>query len=145
VATCGPSHSDNWQWSSEALRCGAQRLQGADLQRSLAGRWVVVAGDSIARFFFAALLRLASHDREHRQLPACSRICSLTGAAACCSVFYDTVDHVTDRISCVFTAALEIVYGHRDFEYMLPNNIRATFKWAPYIANLTVLFSNWYA
>lgn len=64
VATCGPSHSDNWQWSSDAVRCGAERLHAADLHRSLSGRWLVVAGDSIARFFFAALLRLASDDRK---------------------------------------------------------------------------------
>ena len=60
VATCGPSHADNWQWSSEALRCGAKRQGTADIRKALADRWIVVAGDSIARFFFAALLRLAS-------------------------------------------------------------------------------------
>ncbi|CAL8470181.1 g9723 [Coccomyxa elongata] len=102
VATCGQSHTDNWQWSSEALRCGAERQGPTEFQRALANRWIVVAGDSIARFFFASLLRLASHDSSQ-----------------------------------------QIVYGHQDFEYTLPNNIRATFKWAPYITNLTVLLSNW--
>ncbi len=62
VATCGPSHADNWQWSSEALRCGARRQGPADMRKALADRWIVVAGDSIARFFFAALLRLASNN-----------------------------------------------------------------------------------
>lgn len=45
----------------------------------------------------------------------------------------------------VSAASQQIVYGHRDFEYMLPNNIKATFKWVPYIKNVTDLFSNWYA
>lgn len=64
VATCGPNHTDNWQWSSDALRCGAHRLGRAELQAPLSKRWVVVAGDSIARFFFAAMLRLMSDDSE---------------------------------------------------------------------------------
>ena len=64
VATCGPNHTDNWQWSSDALRCGAHRLSMAELRAPLSKRWVVVAGDSIARFFFAAMLRLLSDDSE---------------------------------------------------------------------------------
>ena len=39
----------------------------------------------------------------------------------------------------------QVVYGHRDFEYMLPGNIRASFIWAPYAANLTTMYTNWYA
>ena len=39
----------------------------------------------------------------------------------------------------------QVVYGHRDFEYMLPGNIRATFFWAPYAANLTTMYTNWCA
>ncbi len=38
-----------------------------------------------------------------------------------------------------------MVYGHRDFEYMLPGNVRASFIWAPYAANLTTMYTNWYA
>ena len=68
VATCGPNHTDNWQWSSDALRCGAHRLSMAELRAPLSKRWVVVAGDSIARFFFAAMLRLLSDDSEHFSL-----------------------------------------------------------------------------
>lgn len=71
VATCGPSHPDNWQWSSEALRCGAKRLGTADIRKGLAGRWIVVAGDSIARFFFASLLRLASSDGKPSREACC--------------------------------------------------------------------------
>ncbi len=36
-----------------------------------------------------------------------------------------------------------VVYGHRDFEYMLPSKIRASFIWAPYADNLTDMFANW--
>ena len=39
----------------------------------------------------------------------------------------------------------QVVYGHRDFEYMLPGNVRASFIWAPYAANLTTMYTNWYA
>lgn len=39
----------------------------------------------------------------------------------------------------------QVVYGHRDFAYMLPGNIRASFIWAPYAANLTTMYTNWYA
>lgn len=64
VATCGPNHTDNWQWSSEALRCGAHRLSAQELRGALSKRWIVVAGDSVARFFFAAMLRLLSDDGQ---------------------------------------------------------------------------------
>ena len=62
VATCGPKHADNWQWSSNALRCGAQRLGAQELRAALGGKWVVIAGDSISRYFYAAFLRLLSAD-----------------------------------------------------------------------------------
>ena len=38
----------------------------------------------------------------------------------------------------------EVVYGHRDFEYMLPSQIRASFLWAPYLANVTEHMQRWY-
>ena len=37
----------------------------------------------------------------------------------------------------------QVVYGHRNFEFTLPNDIRASFIWAPYAANLTSMYSNW--
>ena len=60
VATCGVGHIDNWQWSSDALRCGAHRLGVVELREVLQEKWLYVAGDSIARFFVAAVLRLLS-------------------------------------------------------------------------------------
>ena len=70
VATCGASHTDNWQWSSEALRCGAQRLGAPELRPAFKGRWLLIAGDSIARYFYAALLRVLSADSaSHSELP----------------------------------------------------------------------------
>jgi len=42
-------------------------------------------------------------------------------------------------------AAQQIVFGHQNFEYVLPGNIRATFLWAPYGANLTAHFREWCA
>jgi len=65
---------ESWQWSAEALRCGASRQEAAALRAVLAHRWVVVAGDSIGRFFFAALLRLLSNNRAWQlPLPALAR------------------------------------------------------------------------
>ena len=60
VATCGPGHTNNWQWSEEAIKCGAHRLAQPDAQALLQEKWVVVVGDSIGRFFFAAMLRLVN-------------------------------------------------------------------------------------
>ena len=37
----------------------------------------------------------------------------------------------------------EVVYGHRDFEYTLPGQLRASFLWTPYLSNATALLSNW--
>lgn len=68
VATCGPGHSDNWQWSAAAVKCGAQRATRSQLQDALRNRWVVVAGDSITRFFYAALLRALTDDGEHMHM-----------------------------------------------------------------------------
>lgn len=57
VATCGSGLDNNWQWSSEALSCGAHRHDPDDITGLLQGKWVVIAGDSIARYFYAAMLR----------------------------------------------------------------------------------------
>ena len=35
------------------------------------------------------------------------------------------------------------MFGHQDFEYVLPGNIKATFLWAPYGTNLTAHFKAW--
>ena len=64
VATCGPNHTDNWQFSTPARRCGASRLSTAEARKLLKQKWVVMAGDSITRFLFAALLRLLADDGE---------------------------------------------------------------------------------
>eukprot|EP00884_Botryococcus_braunii_P005898 jgi/Botrbrau1/15309/Bobra.0319s0001.1 len=65
VATCGSGLDNNWQWSSEALSCGAHRHDPHDITGLLQGKWVVIAGDSIARYFYAALLRaLANGDHQ---------------------------------------------------------------------------------
>ncbi|KAK9825359.1 hypothetical protein WJX81_003344 [Elliptochloris bilobata] len=102
LATCGHGPRDSWQWSAVALQCGASRQDATALRALLAHRWFVVAGDSIGRFFFAALLRLLSDN-----------------------------------------PAQQIVFGHRDFEYVLPGSIKATFLWAPYAPNLTAHFKAW--
>lgn len=36
-----------------------------------------------------------------------------------------------------------IVFGHQNFEYDLPENVKATFVWAPYAANLTGHLQKW--
>ena len=74
LATCGPGPRDSWQWSAQALRCGASRQDAEALRALLAHRWFVVAGDSIGRFFFAALLRLLSNSRA-RLLSCLCRAC----------------------------------------------------------------------
>ncbi len=68
MASCGPGPRDSWQWAAQALRCGASRQDAEDLRTLLAHRWFVVAGDSIGRFFFAALLRLLSDNRAQELL-----------------------------------------------------------------------------
>ncbi|KAK9832424.1 hypothetical protein WJX74_009685 [Apatococcus lobatus] len=104
VATCGPGHSDNWQWSAAAVKCGAQRTTRSQLQGALRNRWVVVAGDSITRFFYAALLRALTDDESQ-----------------------------------------QVVFGHQDFEHDLDDNVRLTFRWAPYAENLTHILQAWTA
>ncbi|XP_010923826.2 LOW QUALITY PROTEIN: protein ALTERED XYLOGLUCAN 9 [Elaeis guineensis] len=49
-----------WQWapSASTLSCGFQRLSGPDASDLLNGSWVLIAGDSQARLFVLALLRL---------------------------------------------------------------------------------------
>ena len=64
-----------------------------------------MAGDSIARSLYAALLRLFDDD--------------------------ETSD--TRRVA----------YGHQSFEYTLPGDIRASFIWAPYTANVTEQLRTW--
>lgn len=44
-------------------------MSATELRGALTKRWVVVAGDSIARFFFAAMLRLLSDDGEEHKKP----------------------------------------------------------------------------
>jgi len=44
----------------------------------------------------------------------------------------------------VGAATQQIVFGHRDFEYLLPGSIKATFLWAPYGTNLTAHFKAWW-
>jgi hypothetical protein len=65
VATCGDGLDNNWQWSSDALSCGAQRLDADELAGLLQGKWVVIAGDSISRYFYAALLRALANGEYH--------------------------------------------------------------------------------
>lgn len=101
VATCGPNHANSWQWGPQGRQCGAARLNTLQARHVLQQKWIVMAGDSITRFLFAALLRLLADDDE------------------------------------------QIVFGHRDFEYTLPGNIRASFIWAPYTANITSRITQW--
>ena len=50
---------------------------------------------------------------------------------------------VESELKACHAVSQQVVYGHRDFEYMLPDNIKATFIWAPYAANLTSVYTNW--
>ena len=36
-----------------------------------------------------------------------------------------------------------MVYGHQSFQFQLPGDIRASFVWAPYAANITDLVGEW--
>ena len=70
------------------MRCGAQRAARSQLQDALRNRWVVVAGDSITRFFYAALLRALTDDGEpahssHPCLPCCSSVTADAGQWSC--------------------------------------------------------------
>ena len=62
VATCGANHTNSWQWGPEGRQCGAARQSSAQARYMLQQKWVVMAGDSITRFMFAALLRLLADD-----------------------------------------------------------------------------------
>ncbi|KAL3149930.1 hypothetical protein ABBQ38_013293 [Trebouxia sp. C0009 RCD-2024] len=102
VATCGANHTNSWQWAPQARQCGAARISSAQAQFLLQHKWIVMAGDSITRFMFAALLRLLAQDDEQK-----------------------------------------IVFGHQDFQYTLPGNVRASFIWAPYTVNVTSHIQKW--
>lgn len=102
VATCGVKHTNNWQWGPQARQCGAARFSSSQAQFTLQHKWIVMTGDSITRFMFAALLRLLAKDEEQK-----------------------------------------IVFGHQDFEYTLPGNVRASFIWAPYTVNVTSRIKQW--
>jgi hypothetical protein len=58
-ATCGAAAARRWAFGAQAVECGARRYGRAEIQQLLGGKWVVFAGDSIARFLYAALLRAA--------------------------------------------------------------------------------------
>lgn len=68
VATCGPNHANSWQWGPQGRQCGAARLNTLQAQFLLQQKWIVMAGDSITRFLFAALLRLLADDGESTKL-----------------------------------------------------------------------------
>uniref|UniRef100_A0A7N0U793 Pmr5/Cas1p GDSL/SGNH-like acyl-esterase family protein n=1 Tax=Kalanchoe fedtschenkoi TaxID=63787 RepID=A0A7N0U793_KALFE len=54
-------HDVNWGWDSRTkavLDCEFQKLGSADVSELMNGSWVVVAGDSQARFFVLSLLEL---------------------------------------------------------------------------------------
>ncbi len=76
VATCGPNHANSWQWGPQGRQCGAARLNTLQARHVLQQKWVVMAGDSITRFLFAALLRLLADDGEFYhagvQSPCCT-------------------------------------------------------------------------
>lgn len=58
---------------------------------------------------------------------------------------YEVQQSVCEHCRSPHAGKQQVVYGHRDFEYMLPGNVRASFIWAPYAANLTTMYTNWYA
>ncbi|KAK9784750.1 hypothetical protein WJX73_000604 [Symbiochloris irregularis] len=63
---CGADTASHWSWAAPAVQCGTRQItqdQGRALFRDA---WLVVAGDSIGRFFFAALLRLLSDSGEYQ-------------------------------------------------------------------------------
>ena len=68
VATCGPNHANSWQWGPQGQQCGAARLNTIQARHVLQQKWIVMAGDSITRFLFAALLRLLADDGETAKL-----------------------------------------------------------------------------
>ena len=74
TAACDPALGLAWDWSEDARQCGASHVSQPALQRLLAGKWVAVAGDSIGRYFFAALLRQLTSDGEGLRQYACSSV-----------------------------------------------------------------------
>ena len=77
------------------------------LQDLLQGKWLAMAGDSIARSLYASLLRMFDDDDS--------------------------------------SEVRRVAYGHQSFEYTLPGDIRASFIWAPYTANVTEHIKSWCA
>jgi hypothetical protein len=73
VATCGPNHANSWQWGPQGRQCGAARLNTLQARYVLQQKWIVMAGDSITRFLFAALLRLLADDGKITKLECLHR------------------------------------------------------------------------
>mmetsp|Transcript_1538 Transcript_1538/g.4445 ORF Transcript_1538/g.4445 Transcript_1538/m.4445 type:complete len:394 (+) Transcript_1538:507-1688(+) len=71
-ATCGspdPHNSAHWQWDRQPFAtCGAHYLSREAVHALLGGQWVAVAGDSVTRFAFGALLRLLSSDSSQQMV-----------------------------------------------------------------------------
>lgn len=60
-------YSVSWDWnrkSSDVLDCEFQKLSSTDVSDLLNGSWIVVAGDSQARFFVLSLLELVTDFKE---------------------------------------------------------------------------------
>lgn len=90
---------------------------------------------------------------SHREAGLCIHMLS------CCLLLLNAIgfwSHVLWCVSCRCDATAiimmwysaeeqQIVFGHQDFEYMLPGSVRASFIWAPYTANLTSHIQQWYA
>ena len=112
-------------------------MSKAQLRGVLKDRWMVVAGDSIGRFFFAALLRMLSDSgvlASRRDLLGCSHSRPKRSQDLDMLLLADW-EWCADEHT--------VIFGHRDFEYNLPGNIRASFIWAPYASNLTAHLGNW--
>lgn len=74
----------HWKWATEALAppCGAHHIDQQRAQSMLGKRWVAVAGDSIARLAFGALLRRLSSDGS-QQVSGRSSHATVADAIAC--------------------------------------------------------------
>lgn len=60
-----PAQDAGWSWTHDGAassKCGL--LEAEEARRALAGRWVLVVGDSRARFIYAALLALLNSSSE---------------------------------------------------------------------------------
>lgn len=158
VATCGANHTNSWQWAPQARQCGAARISSAQAQFLLQHKWIVMAGDSITRFMFAALLRLLAQDGmllfkflfvngRHQRICKSESICrAFEAVCLCCHVRLHTGlrASLTALLGCTADEQ-KIVFGHQDFQYTLPGNVRASFIWAPYTVNVTSHIQKWYA